>query len=321
MNQGKAVKRGFWYACAVLAAISSLATGSLAADTGIAGAKIDAATLSERAPASRGERDPADTGGRQDSVGSGATLLALFDDSGSAKAGSPSRAAGFFGTVAFPFSRIGSRSDWNRVRDVDMESFRPDCDSSDCRERYRALERAAQSGKPFAQTLRDVNQAVNTLIEYVSDQKNYRMIDHWAAGSETIARGRGDCEDFAILKHALLRRAGIPENSMSLIVLKDNARRLYHAVLAVSTNKGHLILDNATSRVYMDTDVPQYQPLFSFSADRSWIHGLPAGNRYRTAGARENLGSIAPGEGTAMDLEITAMPSRRGEGLKPARLF
>jgi len=99
------------------------------------------------------------------------------------------------------------------------------------------------------------------------------------------------------LKMTALLRAGVPANSMSLVVLRDSGRGVYHAVLAVATGSGNLILDNTRAEVAMDTDLPDYQPLFSLGAERSWIHGT------RTAGGPalaqdENLSAIAPGEGT-----------------------
>ena len=62
------------------------------------------------------------------------------------------------------------------------------------------------------------------------------VLDYWAKPSEILAHRAGDCEDFAILKMAALLRAGIPAQSMSLVVLQDRRRKFFHAVLSVSTS-------------------------------------------------------------------------------------
>ena len=56
----------------------------------------------------------------------------------------------------------------------------------------------------------------------------YGKLDYWAKPSEILERRAGDCEDFAILKMAALLRAGIPAQSMSLVVLQDRKRGFFH---------------------------------------------------------------------------------------------
>ena len=72
--------------------------------------------------------------------------------------------------------------------------------------------------KPFSQKLAAVNRAVNRNVAYVSDRANYRRLDVWAKPTDILKRGKGDCEDYAILKMAALNAAGIPLSSMSLVV-------------------------------------------------------------------------------------------------------
>ncbi|CTQ54443.1 hypothetical protein LP7551_02976 [Roseibium album] len=182
----------------------------------------------------------------------------------------------FFGTAAVPFANIKSSKDWNRVRQSSLEgNFAEKCTTADCHERATILKSFPQmvdNGSFFAK-LQKANQLVNETIRYQEDVVTYRRLDYWASSDEITQRGAGDCEDFAIMKYGLLLQAGVPASSMSLVVLKDLDRNLFHAVLAVSTNKGHFILDNVVDRVYKDHEVSHYQPLFSFSKDRSWLHG------------------------------------------------
>ena len=156
----------------------------------------------------------------------------------------------------------------------------------------------AAQGKGFREKLAGVNRGVNGLIAYRGDKAVYGSADHWAKPAEILQRGSGDCEDFAILKMAALLGAGIPAQSMSLVVLQDHHKGVFHAVLSVSTGSGTFILDNVRNAVVKDTSLPSYVPLYSFSMDRAWIHGSKSGNA-QLADVKGGLSAIAPGEGPA----------------------
>lgn len=215
----------------------------------------------------------------------------------------------FFGTVAIPFAAISVRSQWDRVR-VQKLPESGACVTSKCSLRVKAVRDAVARGKQrnFADKLALANSVANAMITYQSDRVTYLSFDHWASAKETIQRGAGDCEDFAILKQAMLRAMGVPDKSLSIIILRDNSRNLYHAVLGVSTNQGHLILDNVRGQVFRDTQVSNYQPLYSLSGSRSWIHGTQAGKTALTAKAQVPLDNVAPGESAV--LPVLSMATR-----------
>lgn len=58
-----------------------------------------------------------------------------------------------------------------------------------------------------------------------------------------IAVGSGDCEDYALAKQAELRSAGLPAAATRLVTARIASGEM-HAVLAVETSRGTLILDN-----------------------------------------------------------------------------
>ena len=118
-------------------------------------------------------------------------------------------------------------------------------------------------GKRFSDKLSFVNSSINRAIAYKKDSVVYGKFDYWAKPSEILERRAGDCEDFAILKMTALLRAGIPAQSMSLVVLQDRRRGFFHAVLSVSTGSGTFILDNLSNLVLRDSDLPDYVPLYS----------------------------------------------------------
>ena len=122
--------------------------------------------------------------------------------------------------------------------------------------------------------LEAVNSYVNAHVRFVDDRVQFGTADRWLAPSETLARGRGDCEDFALAKRAMLRAAGVPENDLYLVVLKDLSRRADHAVLVVRAAGRFLVLDNGTDRIVDSSDVQDYKPVLTFAANgRAFTHG------------------------------------------------
>ena len=84
-----------------------------------------------------------------------------------------------------------------------------------------------------------VNRWVNTHVEPVSDMDHWGLIDRW----DYPIDGRGDCEDYALLKRKLLIEMGFPRQALLMTVVKDEAGE-GHAILTLKTNKGEFVLDN-----------------------------------------------------------------------------
>lgn len=131
---------------------------------------------------------------------------------------------------------------------------------------------ASDNADPEAK-LGAVNRWVNDRIAYTEDRELFGRADHWAGPRQTLALGKGDCEDYALLKMHLLAAAGIPRKDMYLTIARDLVRRSDHAVLVVRTDSGFLMLDNATDRVLDAGSAFDYRPVLSFSEDKSWLHG------------------------------------------------
>ena len=122
--------------------------------------------------------------------------------------------------------------------------------------------------------IREVNRFFNQ-IEYRTDDENFGMSDYWATPLEFMAYA-GDCEDYVIAKYVSLRRLGIPASDLRMVVVKDTLRDLAHAVLAVHTDKGTVILDNLTNAVLGHERIFQYSPYYSVNEEARWAH-MPAG--------------------------------------------
>jgi len=138
---------------------------------------------------------------------------------------------------------------------------------------YAELRKAdVAPGLDEAEVLSRVNRWVNRQIAYRSDQQNYRQRDFWATAQQTLSRGAGDCEDFAILKMHMLRAAGIDSTRMKLMLLRDLAANGDHAFLVVETDRGSVVLDNTIDRVYRVNEAVAVRPILSFGPTGSWVH-------------------------------------------------
>jgi predicted transglutaminase-like cysteine proteinase len=89
-----------------------------------------------------------------------------------------------------------------------------------------------------------INKSVNNSIVAVSDMDHWGVLDQWDYPSD----GKGDCEDYALLKRKLLIKAGFPRQALLITVVKDEQND-GHAILTVKTNHGEFILDNLTNEI------------------------------------------------------------------------
>lgn len=150
--------------------------------------------------------------------------------------------------------------------------------------RWRKVENAALGGAAghYAQALKDedkiarlaaVNRYVNHRVRFVDDERQYGRADVWAAAADTLSRGRGDCEDYAIAKYQMLRRAGIADRDLYLSIVRDLITRQDHAVLVVRAAGHMFVLDNGTDRLVDSETIRDYRPILTFAATGTWTHG------------------------------------------------
>lgn len=169
-----------------------------------------------------------------------------------------------FGSVAMAVSRTPLDGNWRKVRGGGVGAGP-----------WSAMLNAARTQDRAGQ-LRLINNWVNARIAFVDDSREYGMADHWATPAQSLGRGRGDCEDYAIAKLGLLRSIGIPASDLYLVIARDLVRRADHAVLAVRLGGRLVILDNETDRIFDAEDIRDYRPVMSYAGDRSWTHGYRA---------------------------------------------
>jgi predicted transglutaminase-like cysteine proteinase len=133
-----------------------------------------------------------------------------------------------------------------------------------CREATERCSAAAQSllaivaeGREHAGRARIgvINRAINLTIHAAS-------VNYWTAPLETLAMGRGNCKQYAIAKYLALIEAGINENDVKLVIVRDLTTDDNHAVVAVHLNSDWIILDNRWLNMVQDTDMRRVIPLF-----------------------------------------------------------
>src|SRR5271170_3266486 len=112
-----------------------------------------------------------------------------------------------------------------------------------------------------------INRAINMAIRPMSDVAQWGVPDRWSAPLATLASGRGDCEDYAIAKYVALREAGLAENDVRLVIVRELASGEDHAVVAARVDETWIVLDNRRLTLIADTEMPRVRPLFVFDRD------------------------------------------------------
>ncbi len=135
---------------------------------------------------------------------------------------------------------------------------------------HRIVEQAAtRSGLDMLVT---TNTLINA-VPYRTDQEVYGLSDYWATPVEMLAAGGGDCEDHAIAKLAVLKQAGISEDSLRLVVGIDTATGKAHAMAVVELDGVAYVLDGRTNRVaaWGGADL-HFKPLYAAGFHKAWIY-------------------------------------------------
>ena len=125
-----------------------------------------------------------------------------------------------------------------------------------------------------AAKLKRINDFINRNIAFEDDRSIWDQSDYWATPLETIGQGRGDCEDFAIIKYISLRQAGIAGDKLRLIYVKatlktpDGPIQVAHMVLAyyATPSAEPVLLDNLDPTIRPASKRNDLKPVFSFNS-------------------------------------------------------
>jgi len=96
-----------------------------------------------------------------------------------------------------------------------------------------------------------VNTWVNDTVKPVTDIEHWGVVERWNLPDD----GKGDCEDYVLLKRRMLIEAGWPREALLITVVRE-ANGDGHAVLTVKTDKGEYVLDNQDPDVKLWSATP-----------------------------------------------------------------
>ena len=126
-------------------------------------------------------------------------------------------------------------------------------------------------GKPVREQMDAVNRFFNAM-PYVEDYANWGVDDYWETPYELMTRG-GDCEDYAIAKYISLKRLGVPESAMRILIVHDsNLGGEMHALLEVKLGGKPYILDNQAKSIAAENSIFHYRPIYAINEMAWWAY-------------------------------------------------
>ncbi|AMC37151.1 transglutaminase [Janthinobacterium sp. B9-8] len=123
--------------------------------------------------------------------------------------------------------------------------------------------------------LKRVNDFFNRRVQFSDDQTVWSAADYWATPIETIGKGAGDCEDFAIIKYFSLKELGVAKEKLRLTYVKakiggasSNISQAHMVLTYYATADAEpLVLDNLLNDIRPASRRPDLTPVFSFNSD------------------------------------------------------
>lgn len=166
-----------------------------------------------------------------------------------------------FGTVALPVRAERYAAGWRRANE----------DAS----RSPALRRLIEPARTMTQ-LQQVNYVqheVGRRIRWISDATEWGHHDYWASATETLQRGAGDMEDRAIVKMQALKALGFRAGDLYLVIGKEKIGGPPITVLLARVDGQFYMLDDWSGPPIPIDRRADFEPVLSFSANSSWLHG------------------------------------------------
>ena len=89
-----------------------------------------------------------------------------------------------------------------------------------------------------------INRAVNESLQEKTDLEQWGEVERWSTPLETFDTGYGDCEDYAIAKYVALKRLGVRDENLGIVLIETNITNENHAILAVGASGTRYLLNN-----------------------------------------------------------------------------
>lgn len=118
-----------------------------------------------------------------------------------------------------------------------------------------------------------INKFFNKSITYKNDLHLWGKKDYWASPTETISRGQGDCEDYAIAKFFSLIALGVSEDKLRLMYVRHLKVNEPHMVLIYFETPQSIpwVLDNYHPKILPANKRPDLKPIYSFNGKGLWM--------------------------------------------------
>lgn len=129
--------------------------------------------------------------------------------------------------------------------------------------------------------LRAVNRFFNRRLQFRDDLDLWQSADYWATPVESLRRGAGDCEDFAIAKYVSLRELGVSSDKLRITYVKALRLNQAHMVLTyyATPNAIPLVLDNLIGGILPASQRSDLLPVYAFNGEGLWLPGSGGNKR------------------------------------------
>jgi predicted transglutaminase-like cysteine proteinase len=149
---------------------------------------------------------------------------------------------------------------------------------------------------PDTDRIKRANDFFNRQMQFGEDIAIWGQLDYWATPMESLGKGAGDCEDFAIAKYFTLKEMGVASEKLRLIYVRaktgsaESSQSQAHMVLAYypQPEAEPLVLDNLIGEIRPASRRPDLVPVFSFNSE-----GVYTGASARDAGATVGVGRLS----------------------------
>lgn len=139
---------------------------------------------------------------------------------------------------------------------------------------------------PEKEKLEAVNRFFNHRVRFSDDSALWQQDDYWATPVETLIKGAGDCEDFALAKYFTLRQLGVAEERLRITYAQALKFGQAHMVLGYypTPAAAPLLLDNLSDSILSASAREDLQLLYAF--DVKGLYEVRAEGLMRTGDAR-----------------------------------
>ena len=137
----------------------------------------------------------------------------------------------------------------------------------------------SEAKQPELEQLRTVNSFFNQQLSFQDDTRIWHQIDYWATPLESLIKGAGDCEDYALAKYFSLRNLGVPSEKLRITYVKALTRNQAHMVLTwyASSSAEPLVLDNLIDDIRPASQRRDLLPVYTFNAEGLYLPGANGG--------------------------------------------